>query len=60
MSSSPSVSAALIPSITINGVTVSFLNEPVGNLGVVFNPNMNISAHLKLKSQLINTLETNN
>ena len=49
-----------IPSITINGVTVSFLNEPVSNLGVVFNPNMNISAHLELKSQQITTLETNN
>ena len=35
-----------IPSITINGVIVTVLNEPVGNLGAVFDPNMNMSAHV--------------
>ena len=31
-------------SITINGVIVPVLNEPIGNLGAVFDPNMNMSA----------------
>ena len=35
-----------IPSITVNGVIVPVLNEPVGNLGAVFNPYMNMSAHV--------------
>ena len=35
-----------IPSITVNGVTVPVLNEPVDNLGAVLNPNMNMSAHV--------------
>ena len=35
-----------IPSITVNGVIVPVLNEPVGNLGPVFDPNMNMSAHV--------------
>ena len=35
-----------IPSITVNGVIVPVLNEPVGNLGAVFDPNMNMSAHV--------------
>ena len=35
-----------IPSITVNGVIVLVLNEPVGNLGAVFDPNMNMSAHV--------------
>ena len=35
-----------IPSITVNGVIVPVLNEPVGNLGAVFDPNMNMSAHI--------------
>ena len=29
-----------IPSITVNGVIVPVLNEPVGNLGAVFYPNI--------------------
>ena len=29
-----------IPSITINGVIVPVLNEPVGNQGAVFDPNI--------------------
>ena len=33
-----------IPSITVNGVIVPVFNEPVGNLGAVFDPNMNMSA----------------
>ena len=35
-----------IPSITVNGVIVPVLNEPVGNLGAVFDTNMNMSAHV--------------
>ena len=35
-----------IPSITVNGVIVPVLNELVGNLGAVFDPNMNMSAHV--------------
>ena len=35
-----------IPSNTVNGVIVPVLNEPVGNLGAVFDPNMNMSAHV--------------
>ena len=34
------------PSITVYGVIVPVLNEPVGNLGAVFDPNMNMSAHV--------------
>ena len=39
-----------IPSITINGVIVPVLNEPVGNLGAVFDPNMNKSANYHLRN----------
>ena len=35
-----------IPSITVNGVIEPVLNESVGNLGAVFDPNMNMSAHV--------------
>ena len=35
-----------IPNITVKGVIVPVLNEPVGNLGAVFDPNMNMSAHV--------------
>ena len=35
-----------IPSITVNGVIVPVLNEPVGILVAVFDPNMNMSAHV--------------
>ena len=35
-----------IPSITVNGVIVPVLNEPVGNLGAVFDPIMNMSARV--------------
>ena len=35
-----------IPSITVNGVIVPVLNEPVGNLDAVFDPNMNMTAHV--------------
>ena len=35
-----------VPSITINGVQVQVLNKPVGNLGAVFDPSMNMSAHV--------------
>ena len=48
-----------IPSITVNGVIVPVLNEPVGNLGAVFDPNMNMSAHVsKISSLQITTLGT--
>ena len=35
-----------IPSITVNGVIVPVLNDPVGNLIAVFDPTMNMSAHV--------------
>ena len=35
-----------IPCITVNGVIVPVLNEPVSNLGAVFDRNMNMSAHV--------------
>ena len=35
-----------IPSIIANGVIVPVLNEPVGNLSAVFDPNMNMSARV--------------
>ena len=35
-----------IPSITVNGVIVPVLNEPVGNLCAVFDPNINMLAHV--------------
>ena len=35
-----------IPSITVNSVVIPVLNEPVGNLGAVFDPNINMSAHV--------------
>ena len=35
-----------IASITVNGVIVLVLNEPVGNLGAIFDPNMNISSYV--------------
>ena len=35
-----------IPSITVNGVIVPVFDEPVGNLGAVFDLNMNMSAHV--------------
>ena len=35
-----------IPSITVDGVLVPVPNEPVGNLVAVFDPNMNMSAHV--------------
>ena len=35
-----------IASSSVNSVIVPVLTEPVGNLGVVFDPNMNMSAHV--------------
>ena len=35
-----------IPSVTVNGVIVPVLNEPVGNLSAVLDPNMNMSANV--------------
>ena len=42
----------LIPSITINVVIVQVLNEPVGNVGVVFDQDMDMSAHVLKEYQL--------
>ena len=39
-----------IASSTVNGVIVPVLNEPVGNLGAVFDPNMNMSAMYHLRN----------
>ena len=48
-----------IPSITVNGVIVPKLNEPVRNLGAVFDPNINMSVYYqKLSSLQITTFET--
>ena len=35
-----------VPSITVNGVIVTVLNEPVGKLGAIIDPNMSMSAHV--------------
>ena len=35
-----------IPTITVNGVIVPVFNEQVGNMGAVFDPNMDMSAHV--------------
>ena len=43
-----------IPSITVNSVIVPVLNEPVGNLGAVFDPNMNMSAHVSKVIKSVN------
>ena len=48
-----------IPSIIVNGVVVPVLNEPVGNLGGVIDPNMNMDAHVSkvIKSAKLETSE---
>ena len=35
-----------VPSISINGEIVKILNIPIGNLGSVFDPSMNMAAHV--------------
>ena len=35
-----------IPCYTVNGVMVPVLHEPVGNMSAVFDPKMNMSAHV--------------
>jgi exonuclease III len=35
-----------VPSISVNGEIVQILSEPIGNLGAVFDPSMNMSAHV--------------
>ena len=35
-----------VPSISVNGEIVKILNIPIGNLGSVFDPNMNMAAHV--------------
>ena len=35
-----------VPSITVNSVIVTVLNEPVGKLGAIIDPNMSMSAHV--------------
>ena len=61
MGTSQMLAKISIPSITVNGVIVPVLNEPVGNLGVVFDPNMNMSAHvskvIKSEDYHLGTLE---
>ena len=47
-----------IPSITVNGVIVPVINEPVGNLSTVFDPNMCLYMYRKLSSLQISTLGT--
>ena len=45
--SSPQMQAKIsIPSITVHGHIVTDLNEPVDNLGAVFDPNINMPAHV--------------
>ena len=43
-----------ISSITVNGVVVPVLNEPVGNLGAVFDLNINMSAQVSANYHLRN------
>ena len=38
-----------VPSISINGEIVKILNIPIGNLGSVFDPSMNMAAHVSLR-----------
>ena len=45
-----------IPNIIINLVTVPVLNDPVDNLGAVFDPNIDMSFDTKLSSLQIITL----
>ena len=35
-----------VPSISVNGEIVKILNIPIGNLGSVFDPSMNMAAHV--------------
>ena len=35
-----------VPSISLNGEIVKILNIPIGNLGSVFDPSMNMAAHV--------------
>ena len=35
-----------VPSISVNGEIVKILNIPIGNLGCVFDPSMNMAAHV--------------
>ena len=35
-----------VPSISVNGEIVKILNIPIGNLGSVFSPSMNMAAHV--------------
>ena len=35
-----------VPSISVNGEIVKILNIPIGNLGFVFDPSMNMAAHV--------------
>ena len=35
-----------VPSISVNGEIVKILNIPIGNLGSVFDPSMNMAAHM--------------
>ena len=35
-----------VPSISVNGEIVKILNKPIGNLGFVFDPSINMAAHV--------------
>ena len=35
-----------MPSISVNGEIVKILNKPISNLGSVFDPSMNVAAHV--------------
>ena len=35
-----------VPGISVNGEEVKILNIPIGNLGSVFDPSMNMAAHV--------------
>ena len=48
----PTSMKSAITSITVYGIIVPVLNEPVGDLGVVFDPNMNMYAHVSKYSSL--------
>ena len=45
-----------VPSISVNGEIVKILNIPIGNLGSVFDPSMNMAAHVSKGSQIWETI----
>ena len=47
-----------MPSISVNGEIVKILNIPIGNLGSVFDPSMNMAAHVSKAVKFAITFET--